>query len=1067
MAKFFINRPIFAWVVAIVMMLGGAVSIYVLPVAQYPHIALPQVVINASYPGASAETLSNTVTQIIEQNMNGIDNLLYMSSATQSSGYVDVNLTFRNGVDPDIAQVQVQNKLQLAIPMLPQEVQRRGLSVRKTSASFLMVVGFISRGGDMNETDIADYVNTYVKDGLARLSGVGEIQVFGAQRSMRVWVDPLKLANFGLTIADIEAVIERQNFQVSSGQIGGMPNVSGQGMNATIIAQSQLQTVEEFEEMLIRVKPDGARLRMRDVARVELGREDYGFEGRYFDQESGGKGYSSAGVAIRLATGANALDTAGRVKEYMDAARSFFPPGLDYLFPYDTTPFVRISIREVMKTLVEAVIMVVLVLYVFLQNWRTTIIPSIAVPVVLLASFAVVLAFGFSINTMTMFGMVLAIGMLVDDAIVVVENCERLMREEKLPPKAAAERCMEQLTGALIGTAMVVVAVMLPMAFFGGSAGVIYRQFSITICTAMTLSIVVAIVLTPALCATILDARDFEKGEATTGLFGLFNRYFMATSVRAYVAIVGHMTGRWVRYALVYAILVGAMLYSFRHIPTAFLPEEDQGVMLVEIQLPAGSTLDQTLEVLGGVAEYFVNEEKDAVTSAFGVAGFSLSGMGQDSAMAFIKLREWDERQKPELRVKALQARAMKRFMFTPGLNRAGVVFPIVPPAVIELGTSGGFDAQLIDMANVGHAAVMRAKDSFLALAGQPRYARLMQNVRHKGKSDQPQYKISVDNAKAVSHGVALADIHDMLSKGWGGDYINDFLNDGRIKKVSLQAEAASRMLPEDFSKWYIRNNQGTMTPFGALFTGEWIYGSPRLERYNGLPSAEIMGDALQGVSTGEVMLACEEIVREINRTIPGVALDWTGLSLQERQAGEQTTALYAVSILAIFLFLAALYESWTIPLSILMTLPIGIMGVAAAALVFHLANDIYFQVGFLTIIGLAAKNAILIVEFARTLHEDEGMDIVRATIEACRLRLRPIWMTVLTFILGVLPLAISSGAGSGAQNTIGIGITGGMVTNTLLGIIYAPLFFVLVTRAFSWRKGKKPAAANPAGGAP
>ncbi|MDR1534408.1 MAG: efflux RND transporter permease subunit [Planctomycetota bacterium] len=1041
MAKFFIGRPIFAWVIAIVMMLTGAACIYLLPVAQYPHIALPEVVVGASYPGASAETLSNTVTQIIEQNMNGIDNLLYMYSSTQSSGRAQVNLIFRTGTNPDIAQVQVQNKLQLAIPQLPQEVQRRGLSVQKTSASFLLVAGFISRDGTMDEADIADYVNTYLKDGLARLTGVGEVEVFGAERAMRIWVDPVKLSNYGLAISDLAAVIQSQNLQVSSGQLGGMPSARGQQLNATIVAQSQLRTVEEFENMLIRVKQDGARLRMRDVARIELGRDEYGFEARYNTQPA-------AGLAIRLAAGANALDTAGLVKANLEEAKRFFPSGLDYLFPYDTIPFVRLSIQEVVKTLIEAVILVVLILYLFLQNWRTTLIPSIAVPVVILASFAVLLAFGYTINTMTMFGMVLAIGMLVDDAIVVVENVERLIREERYSPRAAAERCMEQLTGALVGTAMVVVAVLLPMAFFGGSAGVIYRQFSITICSSMILSIVVAVVFTPALCATILNPKDFEKGEATTGFFGWFNRNF-ARSVRAYVAVVGRLIGKWGRYLLLYLILTAAMWYSFRHIPTAFLPDEDQGIMMVEMQLPAGTTMDRTLAMAERVAKYFLEEEKEAVEAVFYVAGFSFSGEGQNSAMAFVRLREWEARNRPDLKIKSIHSRAMRRFM----AFREGVAFPLVPPAIIELGIAGGFDLELIDMADVGHAGLMRAKDLFLSLAIAPAFAGRIRNVRHNGKSDTPQYRITIDNAKAWSHGVALADIHDLLKSGWGGDYINDFIDKGRIKKVIIQAEASARMLPEDFSRWYIRNGRGGMTPFGSLVSGAWIYGSPRLERYNGLPSVQIMGDAMPGVSTGQAMAACEEIMREVNREFPGVGFGWTGLSLQERQAGEQTLILYSMSILAIFLFLAALYESWTIPFSIIMAIPIGIMGVAAAALIFHLSNDIYFQIGFLTIVGLAAKNAILIVEFARTLHESEGMDIVAATLESCRLRLRPIMMTVLTFILGVLPLALNQGAGSGAQNAIGIGITGGMVTNTIFGIIYVPLFFVLITRLFTRRR--------------
>ncbi|MCD8349517.1 MAG: efflux RND transporter permease subunit [Planctomycetaceae bacterium] len=1045
MAKFFISRPIFAWVIAIVMMLAGVISITQLPVAQYPDIAMPQVVIEARYPGASAETLSNTVTQVIEQNMNGIDNMLYMASTSQSSGWATITITFANGTDPDIAQVQVQNKLSLATPTLPEEVQRQGLRVRKTATSFLMVVGFISEDHSMNETDISDYVNTYLKDPVSRLNGVGEVQVFGAERSMRVWVDPVKLSNYHLTLGDLEAVILRQNMQVSSGQLGGMPQDGERELNATIIAQSQLQTVEEFEEMLIRVNQDGSSLRMRDVARIELGQDSYDFTARY-------NGMPSAGMGIKLASGANALNTADNVKTYMENARDFFPAGLSFVYPYDTTPFVRISIMEVVKTLIEAVILVVLVLYIFLQNWRTTIIPSIAVPVVLLGSFAVLLGFGYSINTLTMLGMVLAIGLLVDDAIVVVENVERLMRDEKMTAKAAAEKSMEQLTGALVGTAMVLVAVFLPMAFFGGSTGVIYRQFSITICTTMILSIVVAIVLTPALCATLLRPEDFlEESEkpapkgaiakAHHSFFAWYNRGFEKV-VRGYVAIVGHMVHRWLRYILIYLLMVGIMAYSFRHIPSSFLPDEDQGILMVEMQLPAGATMSRTMKVADKVRAYFM--EQDPVLAVFYVCGFSFSGQGQNSALAFIRLKDWELRTTPESRVFALANSANQYFYQN---IREANIYAMVPPAVLELGFAGGFDLELQDQANLGHATLMEQRNRFLQIANSPEFTDRLRQTRPNGKEDMPQYKIEVDQAKAFSYQVSLGDIHDMLQKGWGSGYINDFMNNGRIKKVIMMAEPRARMVPEDFDKWYIRNSLGRMVPFGSLIKRQWVYGSPRLERYNGLPAVQIMGNPAPGVSTGQAMLAAEEIMTRLE---PGIGLSWTGLSYQERAAGEQTIALYSLSIIAIFLFLAALYESWTIPLSILLAIPIGVMGVAAAALLFKMSNDVYFQVGFLTIIGLAAKNAILIVEFAKELHEEQGLSVTQAALEACRLRLRPIAMTVLTFILGVLPLAVSSGAGSGAQNAIGIGIVGGMISNTVLGIIFVPLFFVLVTWLFS-----------------
>ncbi len=1047
MAKFFINRPIFAWVVAIVMMLAGIISISQLPVAQYPDIAMPSIVIDANYPGASAETLSNTVTQVIEQNMNGIDNLLWMSSTSESSGRVSINLTFETGTDSDIAQVQVQNKLQLATPQLPEVVQRQGISVSKSSASFLLVAGFVSTDGSMGQTDISDYVNTYLKDATSRLNGVGEVTVFGAERSMRIWVDPVKLSNYSLTFADLQAVIQSQNMQVSSGQLGGNPQEGERELNAVIVAQSQLETVEEFENMFIRVNQDGSELRMKDVARVELGQDTYDFTGAY-------NGLPASGMAIKLASGANALTTADNVKTYLADAERFFPAGLEYVFPYDTSPFVRVSITAVVHTLIEAIILVVLVLYFFLQNWRTTLIPSIAVPVVLLGSFAALLGFGFTINTLTMLGMVLAIGLLVDDAIVVVENVERLISEEGLSPKAAAERSMEQLTGALIGTAMVVVAVFLPMAFFGGSTGVIYRQFSITICTTMILSIVVAIVLTPALCATMLRVEDFlpeNERPAPRTFIGRFRNWFFRGYNRvfdwithAYTATVAHMIRRWARYIFLYLLIIAGMYFAMRHIPSSFLPDEDQGILMVEMQLPAGATTNRTLKVAEEVAAYFRNQEKDAVEAVFYVVGFSFSGQGQNSGLAFIRLKDWELRDRPELRVAPVANRANMHFYMN---IRDANVFAIVPPAVLELGFAGGWDMQLQDQANVGHAKLMEERNKFLAFANSPEFADRLTQTRPNGKDDNPQYKIELDQARAFSYQVNLADIHDMLQKGWGSGYINDFLNDGRIKKVIMMAEPRARMVPEDFDKWYIRNALGKMVPFGSLIKREWVYGSPRLERYNGLPSVQIMGNPAPGVSTGQAMLACEEIMKRLD---PGVGLTWTGLSYQERAAGEQTVALYTMSIIAIFLFLAALYESWSIPFAILLSIPIGVMGVAAAALAFKLSNDVYFQVGFLTIIGLAAKNAILIVEFARDLHEQEGLPPSRAVLEACKLRFRPICMTVLTFVLGVFPLAVGTGAGSGAQNAIGIGIVGGMVTNFLLGIIFVPLFFVLITWTFS-----------------
>jgi len=1040
MARFFIDRPIFAWVIAIVIMLAGGLSILGLPVAQYPSIAPPAIAINASYPGASAKAVEDSVTQVIEQKMTGLDGLLYMNSTSDSYGRATITLTFSADTDPDIAQVQVQNKLQTALPLLPQAVQQQGVSVAKSARNFLMVVGFVSEDGRLTGTDLSDFLVSSVQDPLSRVDGVGEVTVFGSQYAMRIWLDPAKLNNYRLTPGDVRAAIQAQNTQVSAGQLGGTPAVPGQGFTASITAQSRLQTVEQFEDILLRVTPEGGEVRLRDVARVEIGAENYGTVARF-------NGQPAAGVGIRLAAGANALDTATAVRAKLDEMQRYFPQGVKYVVPYDTTPFVRISIQEVVKTLVEAVVLVFLVMYLFLQNLRATLIPTIAVPVVLLGTFGAMAAFGFSINTLTMFGMVLAIGLLVDDAIVVVENVERVMSEEGLPPKEATRRSMGQITGALIGIGLVLSAVFVPMAFFGGSTGVIYRQFSITIVSAMALSVLVAIVFTPALCATMLKpvAKGHEHGEGSP--FGRFFHWFnlkFHNGTQRYERTVAGMLRRSVRFLAIYVAIVAVLGVLFMRMPTSFLPDEDQGVMFTQVMLPAGATQERTLEVLKKVEAHFLENEKDTVRALFTVAGFSFGGSGQNMGIGFVNLKPWDERSAPGMDVKSVAARAMGAF----SQIREAMVFAFVPPAVLELGTSGGFNLQLQDRAGLGHEALLAARNQFLGMAAQDK--RLV-GVRPNGQEDMAELTLDIDHAKAGALGVSVADINDTLSTAWGGSYINDFLDRGRIKKVYLQADAPARMTPEDLNKWYVRNQAGEMVPFSAFTTAHWTYGSPRLERYNGQPSMEILGQAAPGLSSGEAMAAAEEILA---RWPPGIGYEWSGTSYEERRSGSQAPALYALSLLVVFLCLAALYESWSVPFAVMLVVPLGVLGALLAATGRGLSNDIYFQVGLLATIGLSSKNAILIVEFAKAQME-EGKELVAATLEAVRMRLRPILMTSLAFGFGVLPLAIATGAGAGSQNAIGTGVLGGTIAATVLGIFFVPLFYVVIKRIFK----DKPAA--------
>ena len=1035
MAKFFIDRPIFAWVIAIIIMLAGALAILQLPIAQYPTVAPPAIQLTATYPGADAQTVQDTVTQVIEQNMNGIDNMMYMSSTSDSSGTVQITITFASGTDADIAQVQVQNKLQLATPLLPQEVQQQGISVEKSSSSFLMVAGFISNNGTMTQDDIADYVGSNIKDPVSRTSGVGDVQLFGAQYAMRIWMDPNKLNNFQMTPVDVINAIKIQNNQIAAGQLGGTPPVPGQQLNSSIVAQTRLKSADEFGKIILKVNQDGSQVRLKDVAKIVLGGENYDVIARF-------NGQPASGLGIKLATGANALDTAASVKATLAKLQPFFPAGLEVVYPYDTTPFVKISIKEVGKTLFEAIVLVFLVMFLFLQNFRATLIPTIAVPVVLLGTFAVLSAFGYSINTLTMFGMVLAIGLLVDDAIVVVENVERVMVEEGLPPKEATKKSMEQIQGALVGIAMVLSAVFIPMAFFGGSTGVIYRQFSITFVSSMVLSVLVAMILTPALCATML--KPIAKGEhhEKKGFFGWFNKKF-EQSTHHYTDSVGNILRSTGRYLVIYLLIVVGMAFLFIRLPTSFLPEEDQGVFLTMAQLPAGATQERTQKVLDEVSNYYLTKEKANVNSVFTVNGFGFAGRGQNTGIAFVSLKDWSERSGAENKVPAIAGRAMGAF----STIKDAMVFPFNLPAIVELGTATGFDFQLIDQANLGHDKLTQARNQLLGMIAQ--HPDLLTQVRPNGLEDTPQFKIEIDQEKATALGVSISDINTTLGASIGGSYVNDFIDRGRVKKVYVQAENKYRMLPSDINNLYVRGSAGQMVPFSAFSSAKWEYGSPRLERYNGLPSMEILGQPAPGKSSGDAMAMMESLASKLPS---GIGYDWTGLSYQERLSGNQAPALYAISLIVVFLCLAALYESWSIPFSVMLVVPLGVVGALLAATMRGLSNDVYFQVGLLTTIGLSAKNAILIVEFAKDLMDKEGKGLIESTLEAVRMRLRPILMTSLAFILGVMPLVISSGAGSGSQNAVGTGVMGGMITATLLAIFFVPVFFVVVRRRF----GKK-----------
>ncbi|MHA3052030.1 efflux RND transporter permease subunit [Acinetobacter sp. ANC 4640] len=1048
MARFFIHRPIFAWVIALVIMLAGVITLTQMPIAQYPTVAPPKITISAMYPGASAETVENTVTQVIEQQLNGLDGLRYISSQSAANGSVSIAVNFKQGVDPNMAQVQVQNKLQTATASLPQAVQRQGVTVKKSGASFLQVVAFYSPDDSLSGAYIKDYVNSHISEPLSRVAGVGEVQVFGGQYAMRIWLDPAKLTNYQLTPSDVSSAIQAQNTQVSVGQLGGSPAVNGQMINATVNAQSLLQTPEQFKNIILKNTTSGAQVRLGDVARVELGAEDYQYDTKY-------NGKAAGGVAIRLATGANALDTANNVQAALAKLRPNYPAGMKDTIAFDSTPFIKLSIENVVHTLVEAIVLVFIVMFLFLQNWRATIIPTLAVPVVVLGTFAIINLFGFSINTLTMFAMVLAIGLLVDDAIVVVENVERLMQQEHLDPVTATEKSMGQITGALIGITSVLTAVFIPMSFFSGTTGVIYRQFSITLVTAMVLSLIIALTFTPALCATILKQHDPDKAPSNNifaRFFRGFNSGFDNLSQR-YQNGVNRMTHNKVLSTTFYVLVIGLLGFLFKSLPTAFLPDEDQGVVMALVQLPTNASLERTGKTLDTMTDYFMNKEKSSVASVFSVAGFSFTGVGQNQGIQFVKLKDWSERKTPETQIGALVGRAMA---LNGMIKDASMIFPLQLPSMPELGTSSGFDFMLKDVNGQGHAKLLEARNAILGMASQDK--RLMA-VRPNGMQDTSQYQIQIDQAKAGAMGISLSDINNTMSIAWGGSYVNDFLDHGRIKKVYVQGDAPNRMMPEDLNKWYVRNATGTMVPFSSFATGSWTYGSPRLERYNGVSSINIQGAPAPGVSSGEAIKAMQEIMQKLPAMgLKGFDYEWTGLSLEEQDSGKQGPYLYALSLMIVFLCLAALYESWSVPFSVLLVVPLGVLGALALTFVGlmilknpNLANNIYFQVAIIAVIGLSAKNAILIVEFAKELQE-KGEDLFEATMHAAKLRLRPIIMTTLAFGFGVLPLAISTGAGAGSQHSVGYGVLGGVLSSTLLGIFFIPVFFVWIRSIFKYK---------------
>ncbi|MFH2012346.1 MAG: efflux RND transporter permease subunit [Pseudomonadota bacterium] len=1043
LSKFFLNRPVFAWVIAIIIMVLGIIIIYNLPISQYPQMAPPTIAIYSSYPGASSETVENSVTQVIEQKMTGLDNLLYMSASSDSAGGSRLELTFSPETDPDVAWSKVQNKVQSALSSLPDVVQNQGVQVVKSTRNYLMIVGLISEDGSMDGTDLRDYATSNLERILARVPGVGEVQIWGAGYAMRVWLNPEKLTDYRLTVDDVLTALKAYNVEVSAGQFGGMPAVEGQRLNASIVVQNMLSTPDEFAAIPLRTNPDGSIVRIGDVGRTELGTDIYDIEVSY-------SGKPSAGIAIRQTAGANALDTADAVKAKMEEMSRFFPAGIKVVYPNDSTTFIKVSINEVVKTLIIAIVLVFLVMWLFLGNIRATLIPTIAVPVVILGTFAILGLFGFSINMLTMFAMVLAIGLLVDDAIVVVENVERIMSEEGLPPKEATAKSMEQITSALVGIGLVLAAVFGPMAFFPGSTGVIYRQFSITIISSMLLSVVVALILTPVLCTALLKPVKAGHEPAENAIFFLrpfflwFDRMFFSLRKR-YVDLVGYSLSRKKRYLAVFLFIIVVMIVIWARMPKGYLPDEDQGVLLAQVIMPTGSTLEQTRAVNKQIENYFMENEKETVDATMTITGIGFSGRAQNNGMVFIRLKDWDLRDRNELKAKAIVERSMK---FVSSIRNA-MVFAFQPPAIPELGMSLGFDFQFLDRGSLGHQALMNGQYQLLSIVSKdPRVIK----VRPNSMADVPEYRIDVDWGKAGAMGVSITSIHRTLSAAFGSAYANDFVQGGRVKKVYIQADAPYRMLPKDLEKLYVRNTEGKMVPFSSFASGRWTSGPPRLTRYNGFPSINIWGEPAPGRSSGEAMKAMEEAMEKLPR---GFGFDWTGLSYQQRMASSQAPMLYAFSVFVIFLCLAALYESWTIPISILLVLPLGVIGGIIASSMRGLSNDVYFQIGLLTTLGLTTKNAILIVQFAKAGLE-KGMGLIEATLEGVKLRFRPIIMTSLAFGFGVLPLAITRGAGAGAQNAIGTSVLGGMVTATILVVIFSPLFYVLIEKLFGKQRKLK-----------
>ncbi|MNZ29738.1 Toluene efflux pump membrane transporter TtgE [compost metagenome] len=1035
MSRFFIDRPIFAWVLAIVAMLAGTLSLLKMPISQYPNIAAPAVAVQVVYPGASARTVQDTVVQVIEQQLSGLDGFRYMSAESSSDGSMTIIVTFEQGTNPDIAQVQVQNKLQLATPRLPEEVQRQGLRVVKYQKNFFLIVGLVDTTGKMSNFDLGNLIAAQLQDPISRINGVGDYLLFGSPNAMRIWLDPGKLNSYQLTPADVADAIRQQNVQVSSGQLGGLPTRSGVQLNATVLGKTRMTTAAEFEEILVKVKADGSQIRVKDLAKVELGADNFSISSKH-------DGRPSAGLALRLASGGNLLETVEAVKATLEKQKAYLPDGVEVIYPYDTTPVVEASISSVIHTIIEAVVLVFLVMFLFLQSLRATLIPTLAVPIVLLGAFAVLPFFGISINVLTMYAMVLAIGLLVDDAIVVVENVERLMHEEGLSPLEATRKSMGQISGALIGIGMVLSAVFVPMAFFGGSAGIIYKQFAVTIVVCMGLSVLVALIFTPALCATILKAPKGDGHHEKKGFFGWFNRTFDRGATRFERGVGGMLKHRG-RYLLAFVLIVGGTGWLFTQIPKAFLPNEDQGLMAVEVRMPLNATAERTEAVLKEVRDYLLEEEGALVNSALTVNGFNFAGRGQNSGLSLVVLKDWSVRAEEGQDVFSVAKRANARF----AQIKDATVMAFVPPAILEMGNAMGFNLYLQDNSGMGHEALMEARNQFLQLANQNPVLRM---VRPNGKDDEPQFKVNIDDEKARALQVSIASINDTMSAAWGSMYVNDFIDRGRVKRVYIQGQDDSRISPEDFDKWYVRNALGEMVPFSAFATGEWVYGSPKLERYGGISSVEILGEPAPGYSTGDAMVAIAEIMQQLP---PGIGLSYTGLSYEEIQTGDQAPMLYALTVLIVFLCLAALYESWSVPVSVMLVVPLGILGAVLATLWRDLTADVYFQIGLMTTVGLSAKNAILIIEFAKELYEKEGMPLVKAATEAAKLRLRPIIMTSLAFTFGVLPMAIASGAGSGSQHSLATGVVGGMISATVLAVFFVPLFYVVVVKLFERNK--------------